>query len=96
MFFYFLKALDEQEETLKQQIVHLEKQVKESTPDKAKLKELQDSVKNHEKGKKSLIFIVRSTFISCKESQQFLPERLNTPLLQCLSRPKKIIQANGA
>lgn len=50
--FSFLKALDEQEVTLKQQIVHLEKQVKERTPDKAKLKELQDAVKKHEKGKK--------------------------------------------
>lgn len=37
---------------MKQQIVHLEKQVKESRPDKAKLKELQDAVKKHEKGKK--------------------------------------------
>lgn len=52
IFFLFLKALDEQEVALKQQIVHLEKQVKESTPDKAKLKELQDAVKKHEKGKK--------------------------------------------
>ncbi|XP_073255953.1 structural maintenance of chromosomes protein 4-like [Porites lutea] len=43
------KALDEQEVALKQQIVHLEKQVKESTPDKAKLKQLQDAVKKHEK-----------------------------------------------
>ena len=51
-FFLFLKALDEQEVALKQQIVHLEKQVKESTPDKAKLKQLQDAVKKHEKGKK--------------------------------------------
>ena len=50
--FWFLKALDEQEVALKQQIVHLEKQVKESTPDKAKLKQLQDAVKKHEKGKK--------------------------------------------
>ena len=50
--FSFLKALDEQEVALKQQIVHLEKQVKERTPDKAKLKELQDVVKKHEKGKK--------------------------------------------
>lgn len=52
IFFLFLKALDEQEVALKQQIVHLEKQVKESTPDKAKLKQLQDAVKKHEKGKK--------------------------------------------
>ena len=44
--------MDEQEVALKQQIVHLEKQVKESTPDKAKLKQLQDAVKKHEKGKK--------------------------------------------
>ena len=55
--FSFLKALDEQEVTLKQQIVHLEKQVKERTPDKAKLKELQDAVKKHEKGKKYLIYL---------------------------------------
>lgn len=52
LLFWFLKALDEQEVALKQQIVHLEKQVKESTPDKAKLKQLQDAVKKHEKGKK--------------------------------------------
>ena len=45
-----LQALDEQEKALKQQIVHLEKQVKESTPDKAKLKQLQEYVKTHEKG----------------------------------------------
>ncbi|KAJ7381328.1 Structural maintenance of chromosomes protein 4 [Desmophyllum pertusum] len=44
-----IKALDEQEVTLKQQIVHLEKQVKESTPDKARLKQLEDFVKTYEK-----------------------------------------------
>ena len=50
--FFFSKALDEQEETLKQQIVHIEQQVKESIPDKARLKQLEDLVKSHEKGKK--------------------------------------------
>ena len=49
---FFSKALDEQEETLKQQIVHIERQVKESIPDKARLKQLEDLVKSHEKGKK--------------------------------------------
>lgn len=50
--FFFCKALDEQEEILKQQIVHIEHQVKESIPDKARLKQLEDLVKSHEKGKK--------------------------------------------
>ena len=45
-----LQALHEQEETLKQQINHLQQQVKDSTPDKTQLKYLQDSVKSHEKG----------------------------------------------
>ncbi|XP_067017263.1 structural maintenance of chromosomes protein 4-like isoform X2 [Acropora muricata] len=44
-----IKALDEQEGVLRQQIEQLDKQVKESTPDKNKLKQLQDSVKSHEK-----------------------------------------------
>lgn len=57
-FLFFSKALDEQEETLKQQIVHIEQQVKESIPDKAKLKQLEDLVKSHEKGKKYIDFII--------------------------------------
>ena len=51
-YLFFFKALDEQEETLKQQIVHIEQQVKESIPDKTRLKQLEDLVKSHEKGKK--------------------------------------------
>ena len=47
---FSLQALDEQEGVLRQQIEQLDKQVKESTPDKNKLKQLQDSVKSHEKG----------------------------------------------
>ena len=47
---FSLQALDEQEGVLRQQIEQLGKQVKESTPDKNKLKQLQDSVKSHEKG----------------------------------------------
>lgn len=54
--FYLFKALDEQEETLKQQIVHIEQQVKESIPDKARLKQLENLVKSHEKGKKYIDF----------------------------------------
>ena len=56
IFIFFSKALDEQEETLKQQIVHIERQVKESIPDKARLKQLEDLVKSHEKGKKYIDF----------------------------------------
>ena len=55
---FSFKALDEQEETLKQQIVHIEQQVKESIPDKARLKQLEDLVKSHEKGKKYIDFII--------------------------------------
>ena len=47
---FSLQALDEQEGLLRQQIEQLDKQVKESTPDKNKLKQLQDSVKSLEKG----------------------------------------------
>ena len=56
LFFFFF--LDEQEETLKQQIVHIEQPVKESIPDKARLKQLEDLVKSHEKGKKYIDFII--------------------------------------
>lgn len=44
-----IKALDVQEDNLKQQIVHLNNKLVESTPDKARLKVLEDTVKSHEK-----------------------------------------------
>jgi len=36
--------------------VHIEQQVKESIPDKARLKQLENLVKSHEKGKKYIDF----------------------------------------
>ncbi|XP_027044472.1 structural maintenance of chromosomes protein 4-like [Pocillopora damicornis] len=44
-----IKALDDQEENLRQQIVHLKNKVVESTPDETRLKVLEDSVTTHEK-----------------------------------------------
>lgn len=60
-----IKALDDQEENLRQQIVHLKNKVVESTPDETRLKVLEDSVTTHEKGQLntfSNLLITEQTF----------------------------------
>jgi structural maintenance of chromosome 4 len=45
-----VQALSEQQKTLNEQIVHLKKEVAKTTPDEARLKELESIVERYQKG----------------------------------------------